>query len=128
MFARESRERGLGHGPLRLTRAILAQRRVRDEVEAFLRDVLAALDADAVGPVLDAVERSLDRAAFDHAALAERFQHLVAAMLDGVLFPVRIGRFVEMVLDIRQALVQLRQPGFKLLLAFVELRHCVTSC
>src|SRR5690606_4491072 len=108
--------------------ALDAQRSFGARLEPALGDRFAALDAFAVGAVLDPVERAADRGNVvrDHRGLA--FERLIVFHLYGALGRVRVGLLAEVALDARQAVFELGELGLEPALGFGGVRHVRSPC
>lgn len=67
----------------------------------------------------------MDEVDFSRSRLSKSFQNLVHLGFNRVVFPVGIGRLLQMVLDPMQATVQLGQSAFQDLFARFDIFHVV---
>src|SRR5262245_3840076 len=100
-----------------------AARSVRQDVQPFLADLVAADHADAVGPAGDAVEGRLDHPQLLQPGGAEILQHLLVLALHRPLGEALADRLLEFVLDLVEPRPELAQPRLELLPAGFDRDH-----
>lgn len=107
----------------RLCRTDATERRVRDGIQSFFRDITAAAHADPVAATFNAGKGSMDCFHFRQAGLAKAFEDLIHLGFGCIIFPVRVRLLLKMSFNAMQASVEFCQPFAQDTLSFFKIFH-----